>query len=172
MALSQNPESSSTCESSTTVVILESESGPWRVSRSSLQTDLPVGSSGVRVTTGNDIIDLGDPDAQLSTFHRSYVSRVCDASEVAYLGRSERPDQQFWHLWCAKEAAFKALGTGLGEGMRWYDVEVVRAPSGKPELQFHGVAQERVNELGATRHHLTITHGNNLAVAQVILEKL
>lgn len=61
------------------------------------------------VATGNDIIDLGDSDAKLSTFHRSFVSRVCDSSEIDCLARSQRPDQQFWYLWCAKETAFKAL---------------------------------------------------------------
>ncbi len=72
-------------------------------------------------------------------------------------------------LLAAKEAAFKALGTGWDAGVGWRSV-VVRRAAGAPTLDLHGAAAERARELGARRSHLTITHAAGLAVAVVVLE--
>lgn len=67
----------------------------------------------------------------------------------------------------AKEAAFKALGTGWGEGVGWKDVEVLNSRNGSPEMVFHGkAARLAVN----TRIHCSLSHSKNEAVAVVVLE--
>jgi holo-[acyl-carrier protein] synthase len=70
----------------------------------------------------------------------------------------------------AKEAAFKALGTGWAEGVRWLDVEITHQPSGKPELALTGRAEELARQLGVTRAAVSISHSDRYVVAQVILE--
>ena len=73
--------------------------------------------------------------------------------------------------WAAKEAAVKALGTGVAEGVRWVDLEVLPDALGKPVLTLHGKALERAKLLEADAFHVTITHSDNMAMAQVILER-
>ena len=124
------------------------------------------------VGLGLDIIEVDRIRGVFLRHKDRFVKRVLTDAEQAYVLRYKDPAERLAGRWAAKEAAFKALGTGLAEGMRWRDVEIIRAPSGKPELQFRGAALKRLTELGATCQHLTITHGDNLAVAQVILEKL
>jgi holo-[acyl-carrier protein] synthase len=70
----------------------------------------------------------------------------------------------------AKEAFLKAVGLGLRGGMRWRDVGVVHAPSGKPGLVVQGRAAERMLELGADQAHVSLTHTDEHACAVVILE--
>jgi holo-[acyl-carrier protein] synthase len=70
----------------------------------------------------------------------------------------------------AKEATMKALGTGWRRGVRWRDIEVIREPSGKPSLSLKGAAKRIAEDLGVKNISLTITHGWNLALAEVILE--
>jgi holo-[acyl-carrier protein] synthase len=123
------------------------------------------------VGIGLDIIEV-DRIRDVYLRHKErFTKRVLTESELAYVMKYKDPAERLAGRWAAKEAAFKALGTGLAEGMRWRDVEVVRAPSGKPDIRFHGEALNRFRELGATLCHLTITHGDHMAVAQVILEK-
>jgi holo-[acyl-carrier protein] synthase len=122
------------------------------------------------VGLGLDLIEV-DRIREVCLRHQDrFTHRVLTEAERAYVLKFKDPAERIAGRWAAKEAAFKALGTGLAEGMRWHDVEIVRAPSGKPDICFHGEALRRFHALGATRCHLTITHGNNLAVAQVILE--
>jgi holo-[acyl-carrier protein] synthase len=71
----------------------------------------------------------------------------------------------------AKEAAYKALsGEGRANGVGWQDLEVRRFADGRPGMVFHGAAQRRMAELGATRCHLSLTHAGGVAAAVVILE--
>jgi holo-[acyl-carrier protein] synthase len=64
----------------------------------------------------------------------------------------------------------KAIGTGLRHGVTWQDVEVVRLPGQRPELQFHGKAAEFAGRLGCKRTHLSLSHTKEQAIAYVILE--
>ena len=64
----------------------------------------------------------------------------------------------------------KAIGTGWSRGVTWQDVEVKRVPGGRPTAVFHGKAAEFFHQLGAARAHLSITHTQEFAMAQIILE--
>jgi holo-[acyl-carrier protein] synthase len=62
----------------------------------------------------------------------------------------------------------KALGTGHSRGVLWKDIEVVRG-GGPPRLELHGGAKRRAEQMNVRRSHLTITHSDSLAFAQVML---
>ena len=71
----------------------------------------------------------------------------------------------------AKEAFGKALGTGLA-GIVLKDIMVVNNSKGKPEIRVFGTARAALDENGANRTHLSITHERDSAVAMVVLESL
>jgi holo-[acyl-carrier protein] synthase len=70
----------------------------------------------------------------------------------------------------AKEAALKALGTGLSNGIAWRDVELARGEYQRPTVLFHNRAKEIHDLLGARSSHVSITHDGGHAVAVVVLE--
>jgi holo-[acyl-carrier protein] synthase len=123
------------------------------------------------VGIGLDLIEV-DRIRDVYLRHRDrFTHRILTEAERAYVLRYKDPGERLAGRWAAKEAALKALGTGLGNGIGWRDVEIHRSASGKPELVLHGRARALAAELGATVFHVTITHGNGLAMAQVILER-
>jgi len=69
----------------------------------------------------------------------------------------------------AKEAALKALGTGIGP-LSLTDIWVEHDESGRPSLGFSEKAKKAASAIGAERAHLSITHAGGLAIASVILE--
>ena len=71
----------------------------------------------------------------------------------------------------AKEAFGKALGTGLA-GIVLKDIMVINNRNGKPEIRVFGTARAALDESGANRMHLSITHEQDNAVAMVVLESL
>jgi holo-[acyl-carrier protein] synthase len=101
-------------------------------------------------------------------FGDRFLRRVFTEAEVAYCLRRRDPVPHLAGRFAAKEAAMKALGTGVSRGVRWRDVEVVRR-GGPPQLAFHGAAAARFQALGATNAAITITHSATLALAHVIL---
>lgn len=70
----------------------------------------------------------------------------------------------------AKEAALKALGTGVGPGDRWTDAAVIRSISGCPELAFSGKPAERAKDMGVARVWVSLSHEAGIACAMVVLE--
>lgn len=70
----------------------------------------------------------------------------------------------------AKEAVFKALGTGWAKGVTWLDVEVQRRQQEAPAIVLYGEAQRLSLSMGAQKTHLSLSHTDNWAVAMAILE--
>jgi holo-[acyl-carrier protein] synthase len=122
------------------------------------------------VGSGIDLAEIGRIQQSIERYGQRFLDRVYTAAEQAYCKRKRNSAESFAARFAAKEAGAKALGTGISHGVNWLEIEVVREPSGRPTLQFHGRAAERAQRLGATHAVLSITHTNDLAMASVVLE--
>ena len=70
----------------------------------------------------------------------------------------------------AKEATFKAIGTGMSTGMSWHDAAVISLQSGQPVLVVSGGAAVFAAKLGIQRWHISLTDTDEWAMASVIGE--
>jgi holo-[acyl-carrier protein] synthase len=125
---------------------------------------------GVIVGLGVDISEVDRIREAISRHGERFLKRVFTPAEIAYCNRHRNSAERFAGRFAAKEAAMKALGTGWSQGVRWVDIEVVRAVSGKPSLALHGTARRIGERLGMRSASLSITHSGNTAFAQVIFE--
>ena len=94
---------------------------------------------------GIDIVEVERIREASQRWGARFEQRVYTDQELAYCGDTPT---RYWRLaarFAAKEAALKALGTGLITGMRWQDVEVQANTVGKPELVLHGEVQRYAN---------------------------
>ena len=98
------------------------------------------------------------------------LERVFTAGELEYCRRMARPAPFFAARFAAKEALFKALGTGKRGGMSWLDVEVVHDELDKPALVLAGETGEIAHRLGVSKVHVSLTHTGSLSAALVVLE--
>jgi holo-[acyl-carrier protein] synthase len=119
---------------------------------------------------GLDLVDiarmsriLAGPPARVERL----LTRVFTPGERAYCDARQDRAGRYAARFAAKEAAVKALGAP--EGVRWTDLEVVRA-DGPPSIRLTGAAAEAAQRLGVSRVFLTITHDAGAAAAAVILE--
>ena len=118
---------------------------------------------------GIDIIEVERIRNVHDRHGQRFLKRIYSAAEIESVHGT--PGQYWASRFAAKEAAFKALGTGWNQGVRWVDVEVSNLPSGQPVLHLSGQAKTRADELGADTYHLSITHTAAYAAAQVVLER-
>ncbi|HEY2150490.1 MAG TPA: holo-ACP synthase [Vicinamibacterales bacterium] len=117
---------------------------------------------------GLDATDIPRIAATLERYGERFMHRIFTEREVAYCTRRRVPAINFAGRFAAKEAAMKALGTGRSHGVLWRDIEVVRG-GGPPQLQLHGGAARRFASIGGRSSLLTITHSDDLALAQVLI---
>jgi len=71
----------------------------------------------------------------------------------------------------AKEAFFKALGTGWADGTFFNEVEVTNNDIGKPELFLTGSTAKARQDDEKITISLSMTHSKTMASAVVIIEK-
>jgi len=118
---------------------------------------------------GIDIVEVERIREASQRWGARFEQRVYTEQELAYCGDTPT---RYWRLaarFAAKEAALKALGTGLITGMRWQDVEVQANAVGKPELVLHGEVQRYAKEHNISSIFVSMSHTNVYAVAQVTL---
>ena len=119
---------------------------------------------------GTDLVELERMQAALQRQGDALMTRLFTPRERALLAGDPQLVRRAAARFAAKEAAFKALGTGWGQGVGWHDVEVLGGRGAAPVLELSGAARERLEALGARRAHVSITHTEGLAAATVILE--
>ena len=75
---------------------------------------------------GIDVIENSRIRDSLERFGDRFLSRIYTEAEKEYCSKCSNPEIHFAARFAAKEAAFKALGTGWGGGGKWKDIEVKR----------------------------------------------
>ena len=120
-----------------------------------------------QIHSGIDIIEIARIKNVLTKHPKRFLEKIFTEYERNYCrGRSTQLAARF----AAKEAAMKALGTGV-RGVGWKEIEVQRLPSGKPIIKLHGRAKKRAKFIGVERIELSISHSKELATAMVIMYK-
>ncbi len=122
------------------------------------------------VGTGIDIVEIRRIRSVLDRQGDRFLRRVFTADEQEYCRAHRDPAPHYAARFAAKEALFKALGTGWAKGVTWHDVEVRRSPEGVPSLSLAGEASNRAASLQVRTAHVSLSHGEDSAVAVVILE--
>ncbi|MGH9376640.1 MAG: holo-ACP synthase [Terriglobia bacterium] len=122
------------------------------------------------VGTGIDIAETRRIEQSFKKYGDRFRKRIYTPDEIAYCERFKNKAERYAARFAAKEAVFKALGTGWGAGVRWRDVEIIHLPSGKPELSLRGRAGEIARELRISRAAISLSHADHYVVAQVVLE--
>src|SRR5258707_14222451 len=122
------------------------------------------------VGTGIDLAEVPRIGEAISRFGDRFLGRIFTDGERTYCDSKANRIERYAARFAAKEAAMKALGTGWNHGVRWRDIEVTRMPGGRPTISFHGKAGEFAAKLGVKNAALSISHTQEQAIAQVILE--
>lgn len=124
---------------------------------------------GAVVGHGIDLVDVARIERMLADHGQRFLDRVFTPEEVSAADavaarRAERLAARF----AAKEAALKAIGTGLRSRMCWTDVSVVTLPSGAPSLRVEGEVAAVAAAQGIDGWRVSLSHAGGFAIASVL----
>ncbi len=114
--------------------------------------------------TGIDIVEIGRIKGAVARWGERFLHRVYTEAELR-LCRNRAPALAV--RFAAKEAAMKALGTGV-KGVGWQEIEILSHPNGKPFLQLYGRALKRAQELSLNNLAVSLAHSKEYALATVV----
>ncbi|MBM4112963.1 MAG: holo-[acyl-carrier-protein] synthase [Phycisphaerae bacterium] len=118
---------------------------------------------------GIDVVAIERIAALLQAHGDRFRQRVYTPAEQALADASgPRCAERYAVRFAAKEAALKALGTGLRGGIAWTDIEIVASWIGRPELILRGEAHALAARMGIDRWLVSLSHSGGIAVASVI----
>jgi holo-[acyl-carrier protein] synthase len=118
---------------------------------------------------GIDIIEVSRIAEKIEK-DNGFRELVFSAREIAYCESKAHKHEHYAARFAAKEAFFKALGTGWLNGTAFNEVEIINNEQGKPEIALLGATNDTVNTLGNFSITVALTHIESTASAVVILE--
>ena len=118
--------------------------------------------------TGIDIIEISRFRHLIEKHGDRFINRVFTKKEILYCQKKvDKGAASFSARFAAKEALFKAIGTGLRNGLTWKDIEVENDNLGNPFFNFYGKTAELIDK---RKVHLTMSHSQENSVAYVTIE--
>ncbi|ETT02478.1 holo-ACP synthase [Providencia sp. PROV188] len=124
------------------------------------------------VGLGTDIVEITRIESVIERSADSLAKRILTEHEYAQYQQQTKPARFLAKRFAVKEAAAKALGTGIRNGLAFNQFEVTNDELGKPLLSLSGEALKLANSLKATHFHVSITDERHYAAATVIIESL
>jgi holo-[acyl-carrier protein] synthase len=123
------------------------------------------------ISTGVDLAEVARIRCALEDGRTGerFRQRVFTQKEIEYCESKRRGKYESYAArFAAKEAVMKALGRGWSAQVGWLNIEVVRAPSGKPDIVLHQKTASCAAQLGIRRWALSMTHTAEHGLAYVI----
>lgn len=120
---------------------------------------------------GSDIVDIKRIERIWKEKGDQFLNRLFTHDEIAYAFKKSNPAPTLANRFAAKEAVFKAIGTGKALGFSWKDVSVVNDELGKPTVILSGKADLYLRQkINSYTIHLSLSHSDHMAQAFAIIE--
>ena len=118
---------------------------------------------------GTDIVDIRRIASMAENAQLRLAKRVLTESELQRYTRIKQPERFLAKRWAGKEAAAKALGTGIAAGVSFQHFEIVSLESGQPTLVLSSKALVLAEKLVAKTWHISLSDEVKYATAFVVL---
>ena len=122
------------------------------------------------VGIGIDIVEYQRIARIHERYHEKFARRILDKLELEEYLKASSPVRLLAKRFAAKEAATKALGTGMSRGITFSMICVRHDDNGKPLLELNDAAAEYASKLGVVSQWLSISDEESYSIAMVVLE--
>jgi holo-[acyl-carrier protein] synthase len=120
---------------------------------------------------GVDIVEISRFQRLMDRYGERFAQRLLTPGEYEQFRRRHFSLKFLATRFAAKEAASKAMGTGLSQGISFKSIEVENDEHGKPLLRFHGIAAQFIENNRIHQSLLSLSDEKHYAVAMVVLER-
>ena len=110
---------------------------------------------------GIDITVISRIQKMIDKFGSKALNKFLSQKEI----KQGKSTSSYAGYWAAKEAASKAIGTGIGKNCSFHDIKIKKLSSGQPILKYKKKIRKKYN-IEST--NLSITHDGGFAIAVVV----
>lgn len=118
----------------------------------------------MKLSSGVDLVEISRIRDAIERHGERFIARVyTEAEQQECNGRAASLAARF----AAKEAAAKALGTGIGD-VSWLDIEVRGDENHAPHLYLYGEGEKLAKKQGLVNWSVSLSHTETQAIAFVV----
>ena len=110
---------------------------------------------------GIDITSVDRIKRMYEKFGKRAYQKFLNPKEILLIKKAETAAG----FWAAKEAASKALGTGIGASCGFHDIKISKSELGAPLIKYRKKVRKAFN---IKKSHLSITHDAGFVIAVVV----
>ena len=121
------------------------------------------------IAVGTDILRIARIDEVVDRQGDRFVQRILTPTERREYAASRQANRLLAKRFAAKEAIAKTLGTGIGRGVSWQDIEIGHNDAGAPLVVLTGGALTVARSLGGEQVALSIADEIEYVVAFAVL---
>jgi holo-[acyl-carrier protein] synthase len=121
------------------------------------------------IAIGTDIVEIARIAKVLERQAERFAERILCPSELDQYASRGHPVAFVATRFAAKEAIAKALGSGIGHGVSFQDMQVSNDEKGAPHVQLSGGAAEVMHSRGGRRILLSLADERDYAIAYAML---
>lgn len=118
---------------------------------------------------GLDVIEVERVREKIEK-ERGFRELVFGKEEIEYCEPKTHKYEHYAARFAAKEALFKALGTGWAIGTAYNEVLILGDDKGKPEIRFVGKTADTLSAVNLLKVKVSLSHLKNVAAAVVVIE--
>lgn len=121
------------------------------------------------ISVGTDILRVNRIEEVVQRLGDRFVRRILTEREQQEYRQSKQPERLLAKRFAAKEAIAKALGTGIGRGVSWQDIQIEHDDNGAPLVKLDGGALAAARGRGGQRVALSLADELDYVVAFAVL---
>lgn len=119
---------------------------------------------------GIDIIEVERVASKIGK-EQGFREMVFSKEEIDYCESKTHKFEHYVARFAAKEAFFKALGTGWAKGTAFNEINIFNNELGKPEITLIGETANTLQHLQDSKINISLSHLKNIAAAIVVIEE-
>ena len=123
------------------------------------------------IAIGTDIVEIARIAELLERQPQRFVKRILCPAELEQYASLGNPAAFLAKRFAAKEAIAKALGTGIGHGVSFQDMQISNDEKGAPHVQLSGGAAEVMQSRGGQRVLISLADERDYAIAYAMLSE-
>ncbi|PAF48935.1 holo-ACP synthase [Helicobacter sp. 12S02232-10] len=119
---------------------------------------------------GIDIVSICRIEKNLQKYGEDFLKKFLSSEEINLLRTSSGfKSSSVAGFWAAKEACSKALGVGISDELRFFDIHLSKTPKNAPIIKLE---PSKNNAFQIKSIDLSISHDGGFAIAAVIVNKI
>ena len=123
----------------------------------------------MKIFQGIDIVSVKRMQEAIERRGKAFIQRVFTPDEAAYCETKRMKYEHYAARFAAKEAAMKAFEIRKEHRYRFREIEVRRAPTGKPAIHLEEISRKRFRVPKNCQIELAMAHEREYAVATVLM---